>query len=1290
MLSQFAPRPMPDVNTIGRSFADAVDAASLAPAEESFRQFLVRLSAVTADASDAISLIRLFCSASCDFFGVAAACYWKLEGDQLVATEAQGCVPSNFVGTRVPLGSGTVTAQAVCNRKTTYQNRMDLRAYPFASEATGCALMAAPVSAGDEVGALVFVHETEAEYFTDDLAEKATVLAGALGNAMETTRLTRQSRAERQCAVLIQCAEVLSAHVDAATLTRQFAEHVRKLMDGALAAVVLRQRGRIVLQGVSAATPELAQAIRAQNGDGSFCLCDELAQPALSSPKPLIITASAESGCGPRLKGEVLVAPLRTTGGEGAIVIYCGPEHRFCEEDVYLVGAVARFGALAISNAELYATANERARELQQLLDISSELRSIGDLDKFLERFVVRAAEFLGFARSFLALMDGTKCQVRWVAEKGVARPLDLIVPDAIARVIKQREPTWSDDVTQELTDGEAIVRMFASRQYLAVPLLGTDQRALGLLCVLQRDKAGPIHPEDVRRAEALAAEIAVVLEATRNLYLAQQHCRRAEDLTAVALELNSSLRLPEFASNFSERAAEMLGAKAAVLAVSHGATLDTVVFHSPAAGSRDRELQRRLNLALTAVGMQTTESVHVTSAPEALGAELAATLSWRTLTFARLTGGNGDLVGLLCLADIPREPSGADRKLLQALAAHASVALENARLFTRMDQANRHWMEIFDSITDFIVVHDQNNNVLRVNRTLADFIGLRPAQLIGIGMRALMSLAADSSGLQPCPFCRAGGNGVEVYVHPVLQRTYLVSTSRIHGELNEGLQAIHVLKDITDRREAERRYRELFDNIQEGLFFSSPDGRFVEVNDALVRMLGYTSREELLQVDIPTQLYLAPEARQKFEAAILNSGGVLRNFEEVLRRKDGSLIHTLQNAFAVKDMQGRVVQYRGLMLDITELKNFQAELQRERDFSSKILNNTQSLILVVDTAGLISYANRRCYEAGNYTEADLVGRRLLDLVSEQRRGVLARSVDLCLLGQQVDNLEVPIQLGGGRTGQFSINLSPMRDEQGAVNSLVVVMTDITDAAMLQAKLMHTEKMAAVGQLVSGVAHEVNNPLTAVLGFADLLLEKPEIPESARKDLAIILQEAQRTKQIVQNLLSFARQMPPQRAEVPVNAILRRTLALRSYDLANRDVKVIERFDPNLPDVVGDSHQLQQVFLNILNNAYDAVCETDRAGEIVIETRLRNGCAEIEFRDNGPGIRHPDRIFDPFFTTKEVGKGTGLGLSICYGIVHEHGGEIACGNNTSGPGATFIVRLPSGGKALAARSGRDA
>ena len=190
-------------------------------------------------------------------------------------------------------------------------------------------------------------------------------------------------------------------------------------------------------------------------------------------------------------------------------------------------------------------------------------------------------------------------------------------------------------------------------------------------------------------------------------------------------------------------------------------------------------------------------------------------------------------------------------------------MALENARLFTRIEQANRHWMEIFDAITDFIVVHDQTDKVLRVNRSLAAMIGVPPAELIGVNMRALMALTSDTASYS-CPFCRAMADDSDEFVHPVFDRTYLVSTSRVHGAADEGPQTIHVLKDISDRREAERRYRELFDNIQEGLFFSTPGGRFIEVNDAMVRMLGYTSREELLQIDIPTQLYFSPGQRER------------------------------------------------------------------------------------------------------------------------------------------------------------------------------------------------------------------------------------------------------------------------------------------------------------------------------------------------------------------------------------------------------------------------------------------
>jgi two-component system NtrC family sensor kinase len=409
----------------------------------------------------------------------------------------------------------------------------------------------------------------------------------------------------------------------------------------------------------------------------------------------------------------------------------------------------------------------------------------------------------------------------------------------------------------------------------------------------------------------------------------------------------------------------------------------------------------------------------------------------------------------------------------------------------------------------------------------------------------------------------------------------------------------------------------------------------------------------------------------------------VLRNYEETLRRKDGTLLHTLQNITAVRDPQGRIAQIRGLMLDVTEQKTFQSQLQRERDFNQKILNTTQSMILVLDTAGLISYANRRCFEAG-YKEDEMIGHRLVDWVEASHREDFEAALDTTAQGHQVDNLELRVRRGDASMGHFSISLSPMRDEQNIVNSVVVVMTDITDAALLQAKLAHSEKMATIGRLVSGVAHEINNPLAAILGFTDLLLENPEMPASAREDLQIILQETQRTKVIVQDLLSFARQRPVQRELVQVNAVLRQTIKLRSYDFASHGVEVVEEFDENLSPALGDAQQLQQVFLNILNNAYDAVQETGERGRITIRTGEREGSIEIAVTDNGRGIVDPQRIFDPFYTTKQAGKGTGLGLSICYGIVRAHGGEIQCWNIAESRGSTFVVRIPIAADTIAA------
>ncbi|HTB91275.1 MAG TPA: PAS domain S-box protein [Candidatus Sulfotelmatobacter sp.] len=731
-----------------------------------------------------------------------------------------------------------------------------------------------------------------------------------------------------------------------------------------------------------------------------------------------------------------------------------------------------------------------------------------------------------------------------------------------------------------------------------------------------------------------------------------------SKELMELVVEAANSRVLPEFLRGFAQRSAEMLDTEWACVGEIVGSRVE-IYSRRPDYPINEKEREWLVQ------GLQQKRP----------GLEvLPLKRTGQHVAFYPIYASDGELMGTLCLIRKAAGFSRAEQKLLAALASHAALSMEKVRRFSQLERSKKQWVEDIDAISDYIAVHDHAWKIVRTNRSLATELGIPPAALVGEPISGLRHIAETGSAL-PCPFCRDTREAREEYIATSAGRTFLVSTSRTRGATEEESRTIHVLKDITDRREAERRYRELFDSIQEGLFFATPEGQFLDVNDALVRMLGYESAEELLRADVSSHLYPTPAAKARLVSAIAERGA-LRNYEETLRKKDGGLLHTMQNISAVRDAPGNVVQIRGLMLDVTEQKMFQSQLQRERDFNQKILNTTQSMILVLDTAGLISYANRRCYEAG-YRKAELIGHRLVEWVEGSHQKDFEGALQTTAHGQQVDNLELRARRADGSLGHFSISLSPMRDEANQVNSVVVVMTDITDAALLQAKLAHAEKMATIGRLVSGVAHEVNNPLAAILGFTDLLLENPEMPAAAREDLQIILQETQRTKEIVQDLLSFARQRPAQKEPVNVNAVLRQTIKLRSYDFSSHGVEVSEDFEANLSPTLGDAQQLQQVFLNILNNAYDAIQESGNHGRIRIRTRRAEDDIEVAFIDNGTGVVDPERIFDPFFTTKQAGKGTGLGLSICYGIVRGHGGEILCWNNEGESGSTFVVRLPA-------------
>jgi signal transduction histidine kinase len=227
----------------------------------------------------------------------------------------------------------------------------------------------------------------------------------------------------------------------------------------------------------------------------------------------------------------------------------------------------------------------------------------------------------------------------------------------------------------------------------------------------------------------------------------------------------------------------------------------------------------------------------------------------------------------------------------------------------------------------------------------------------------------------------------------------------------------------------------------------------------------------------------------------------------------------------------------------------------------------------------------------------------------------------------------------------------------------------------LQAQMVQTEKLVSLGQLAAGAAHEINNPLAAILGFSDLLADDPTLPEKARVTAGKIRDQARRTKTLVANLLRFARQVPPERTLLDINTVVTNAVQLRALDLRSSKSRIDLQLESVLPGVRGDGNQLLQVFFNIVNNGIDAM-EASEGGVLTIKTIRDRGNVVILFTDTGPGIKDPQRVFDPFYTTKPVGKGTGLGLSICFGIVQEHAGKILCYNSQQG-GAVFRVELPA-------------
>lgn len=478
--------------------------------------------------------------------------------------------------------------------------------------------------------------------------------------------------------------------------------------------------------------------------------------------------------------------------------------------------------------------------------------------------------------------------------------------------------------------------------------------------------------------------------------------------------------------------------------------------------------------------------------------------------------------------------------------------------------------------------------------------------------------------------------------------------------------------------RESEEKYRalvELGGEVGDAVVMlqDTEQGEAMQpfVSDEWPRITGY-SKKELLSMSFFDLLH--PKHR---EASLERHRRKMRGkvisglFELSIIRKDGTEVPIeLTSAYTTYQGKHANVAY---IRDITERKQAEENIKQAAEEWRTTFDSITDLVSIHDKEFKLVRVNKAFADVFKMKPKELVGRTCYEIVHGT-----SEPVPNCPHMKTLETKKPAMaEFFEPHLGIYlQMSASPVFNEKGEVMASVHIARDITERKKMEEQLIVTDRLASIGELASGIAHELNNPLTSVVGFSQLLLEK-DIPDDVKEDLRIIYSEAQRTADVVKNLLTFARKHSAVKQMVNINSIVGKVLEIRAYEQKVNNIQVNTQFASDLPEIMADYFQLQQVFLNIIINAEHFMIEAHQRGTLTITTEKAGTLVKASFADDGPGISKENlgHLFDPFFTTKEVGKGTGLGLSICHGIIAEHGGRIYA-ESELGKGATFVVELP--------------
>jgi PAS domain S-box-containing protein len=613
----------------------------------------------------------------------------------------------------------------------------------------------------------------------------------------------------------------------------------------------------------------------------------------------------------------------------------------------------------------------------------------------------------------------------------------------------------------------------------------------------------------------------------------------------------------------------------------------------------------------------------------------------------------------------------------------------ERRKIVEALRQSEENYRALFDSsVTGAFVIDAETMKVVMGNQAASKVFGFSSVEeAIGVDpldfippddkesvLKLIMEEMFERDSRQAFDVRAITRDGREIWISATGAR--VMHEGRLGGLIS--------FTDITERKrmeeelkQSEERYRTILEEMEDSYFEVDLGGHFTFVNSATCCNLGY-SKEELIGTS-----YKKTTLEDDIES-------VFRVFNEVYRTgksnksclwtivcKDGTHRLVEHAALPLRNDKGEIIGFRGIGRDITERKQAEEALQQSEENYRVLFDNSVIGTIVLDAETMkVAMVNQAAAKMFGFSSAkEALGIDPLVFIRPEDKERILDIATKALFEQ--DSREV-YELGAvtkdGR--EIWINATGARIMHEGKLAGLICFTDITEQKQQRERFIIADRLASLGELASGTAHELNNPLTSIVGFSQLLMER-EVPDDIREDLKLINNEAQRAAKVTKNLLTFARKHAPMKQRTQINSIIDDVLRLRAHMHEENGIEVEQQLALNLPQIMVDYFQIQQVFINIVINAEYFMTEAHGRGTLTVTTKKQNDTVVISFTDDGPGIPPENlrRIFDPFFTTKEAGKGTGLGLSICHGIVAEHGGQIYA-RSWLGKGATIFVELP--------------